>query len=265
MKEANNNDSSRRDFIKTSAKIALGSTLVSGVGPKASAQPTPPSDLGDHPSGSNFKPGRLKLPRWLPDQRVEGGFYLFPEEAVRKDKNKGLEAFPPPGYFPGPFEEGSWILGVPFKKDPKSLFDTLIDNILSAVRRYNAALYWMRRLHFHEKAILLNIPISFPPPRNPNGDKDGGPTDDLTKWTTGAFKTAIGNAQTDWKNITDQLNDLLFAKPDPNFPQIWADMIQVNGYIVSMRVVAAPDAKEMGGSSSSHISISSAFSSPQGP
>jgi hypothetical protein len=280
MKESKNNDSSRRDFIKTSAKLAIGSTLVGGVSPEVNAQtnccPNPVAHQGDV---QNYFKGKMKLPGWLPDLPQGDDTFLFPEEALHQDK-KGFDAFPPPNSFPNIFQEplpqDAWILGAPFNKDQNSGFDLLLEQLLTAVRHYNAALYWMRRLHFHLRHVLEpdKFKISTAPPRNPHGDGDDLANDkDLATWelkdfgdpadTTNPTRTAEQN----WHDALVVLTGALTAPKtfsNVTFNPIYADVVQVNSYIVSIRVVAIPTARgrEMGGSSSSHISISSAFSSP---
>jgi hypothetical protein len=294
MKESKNNDSSRRDFIKTSAKIALGSTLAGAVTPpEVTAQGTNINlkynhgDHVDHPGGQKYFKGKMKLPDWLADTSVEKGddnkdYFLFPEEAIHQDKNYGFDAFFPPGT-QAPFEDPIPILGAPFNKDPNSHFDLLLSNIALWARNYNAALYWMRRLHFHLKHRLFpkDFKINTAPPRNPHGDNDD-PNHDVSEWQLNEFNDAntlpIKQAQERWGDAITKLNGFLATPQDvvlpdgtpKTFKQVWADMVQVNGYIVSIRLVADekdynPLSKlgvlEMGGSSSSHISISSAFSS----
>ena len=84
-------------------------------------------------------------------------------------------------------------------------------------------------------------------------------------------------AEADWTKVSNQVNDLLETASSGSssfgIELLAADMVAANGYIVSMRVVAnepsenggpaSPGiaAPEVGGSSSSHVSISSAFSS----
>jgi hypothetical protein len=224
-----------------------------------------PGEIVDQPPGSAFK-GKRRVPGWLSHKTLFNGEYVFPDEAL-KTSPAGIVAFPPPGGDQNAFVEplpsddaetrnrfNSWILGSPFINSGKGLFDPLLERIANCVRNYNAALYWMRRLHLLENAEHIDTP----PPRNPHGDKDDPPMPPGTKPTA----EQILNAQEDWKTAVNNLDKAL-EPPSPLFQQIFADMIQVNGYIVSMRVVAqlAPPGSEFGGSSSSHISISSAFSS----
>jgi len=312
MKESKNNDSSRRDFIKTSAKIALGSTLVGGVTPQQKAQGAPanqipgeqvigrpgPDDPADHPEKQKYFKGKMKLPGWLPDTTEFPGddmksYTFFPEEAIHQDKTNGFDAFLPPGS-QSPFEDPFPILGAPFNKDPNdpnNKFNLLVEEIARCARNYNAALYWMRRLHFHLKHSLYGsaFRINTAPPRNPHGNKDEDPNNDLANWKSPDFlipdptdnQNPIAKAQTRWKAAVADLKNALTPEfdtppttpPHPPYPtkpfkQIWADMVQVNRYIISMRIVADeqaytgdPSIRELGGSSSSYISISSAFSS----
>src|SRR5258708_418341 len=125
------------------------------------------------------------------------------------------------------------MLGAPFTKKDKDEFEDVLDKIAGRVRRYNAALYWMRRLHFHEKISLLKIKIKNAPPRNPNGDNDNGANDDPNNWKDAYFVQKIPAAQEEWKQAVDSLNNLLDGT-DSSFKYIFADMVQVNDYIVSM-------------------------------
>jgi len=294
MKGSNKNNASRRAFIKTAAQVAVGSTLVGCACPpkgKKLSATGKPGGHAPHPQGSKFK-GELKLPGWLPDTTVIDEQYLFLEEALHKGTG-GFDAFAAPRTAAGAFQEplptdspdkwnsfNSWILGAPFTKKPGDDFDALLEEIANCARRYNAALYWMRRLHLYEKAKLLNIPISTPPLRNPHGDHDRGPNDDPAKWTDEDFKRMIPEAQKDWNMAVKGLDSVL--KRTGSLGSIWADMIQVNDYIVSMRIVSQttyadppksanaelptkPKTVPYIGGSSSHISVSSALSSPSPP
>jgi hypothetical protein len=294
MKGMKKESASRREFIKRAAQVAAASTLVGCAGPatetskqpdvkRRSARTKPkPGDHVPHPQGSKFK-GKVKLPGFLPDTFVDDGQYLFLEEAILT--SPGFKAFAAPATGGAAFQEpapgdpatawtdfNSWILGAPFNPtiDPATHkpvpFDALLQDIATRIRKYNAALYWMRRLHFHEKAQLLNIPINSAPPRNPHGDLAPDPINP----TAPNFGSLVQAAQQNWKDAVNGLNDILL-NGNNDFEYIWGDLVQVNNYIISMRIAASnvlPTLKsgakiyEVGGSSSSHTSISSAFSSP---
>lgn len=233
------------------------------------------------PAGSKFTLP-LRMPGWHAD--TQGAKKLFPEEALLG--KVGFHAFPVPKHpvvkgkaFAEPGAGASdtawiafnqWILGEAIPANPISKFDTLLAEIAKRVRRYNAAMYWARRLHFHENAT----PVAIVPAANPDGPKDerdlgASPLDK----TDPRFSGWVSNAEGEWSGAVDGLNAILADDPAGyGFVGVMADMIEVNGYIVSMRIVAS-DAKgaetlsdderrilEFGGSSSSHVSVSSAFS-----
>ena len=221
----------------------------------------------------------IRLPGWFPDgvdvpwhnvQRV------FPEEIV------GLKMTVPLP-FPVEFCESTdpnnnnttkkqrphqWILGIPIK-EPKSAtaarnrshLDCLVCDLAKLVRRYNASLYRLRRLHFHFDYQGCALPQ-----RNPCGDPTTLPDPNSYE-----FRDLAEASELDWVKVTNALNDFLEDATDGyrKVRLMAADMVEVNGYIVSMRVVVQPRLHAARGSvgileaggSSSHVSISSAFSS----
>jgi hypothetical protein len=225
--------------------------------------------ISKQPPKSKFKLKR-RMPGWRPDTLKSETEKLFPEEALYQDPtNARMAPFQPPFEEPPLFDPNdarsgaawhdfhSWMVGSPLPSQPTNAFDKFLTEIARRVRNYNAAIYWMRRLHFHENAV----PIGTPPDPNPNGDKVKGA---LPAKQTQDFKDLVSEAEAGWKSVVDDLNDLLAGREaDYDFPLTTADMIEVNGYIVSMRIVSHEQtaAKEIGGSSSSHIYISSALSS----
>jgi hypothetical protein len=296
MKKNNKTYTSRRDFVR---KVVAGSAVAALANEEvnAAAEPKPGGQI-DHPRNSNFK-GKRKTPGWLPDTTEIDDEYLFLDEAILlSDTNpRKFDAFPVPNRFPipdaqgnptqpqgNPFQEprggtaeqwnqfNAWILGGPFNKKANNPFDHLIEVLADRARRYNAALYWMRRLHLYE-----NHPnqINQSPPMNP-----GNPDEVATPPPSAGYHRAIRAAQSKWKRAVFDLKAVLSGDYDPPqgaaadfviFENIWADFLRVNDYIVSMRVVAQADPAatvlgkgnmntfELGGSSSSHISVSSAF------
>jgi len=162
------------------------------------------------------------------------------------------------------FNERLWghTLTLPSNPTPEDqdFFDFLTE-LANQARRYNAALYWLRRLHFYQKAQGTDFP-----PYNPNGDEVIDPT-----IIFGQFLALVNRAEVRWGLEIDKMNGLLngLSPLVKGFKHTKADMVEVNGYILSMRVVSQKvpfqSPKELGGSSSSHISISSAFSSAPGP
>jgi hypothetical protein len=272
-------DTSRRDFIKKSAQTVVAATVAVYSTPTVNAA-APSENLTAKPAQqgapkANPPPSQIKPPKppgWHPDPPDNDGNYFFTDEAIFQHRSQGFDAFPTPGSFPSgdPFEEASdkaWILGVPFKKKENDKFDDLIEEIAKKARHYNAALYWMRRLHFHEKVLINSLAVHSAPPRNLHGDDDSdGP--DWKDWDLSYVQGKVKSAQTKWNTAVGELKEVLDRKDSP-FQFKWVDMIQVNGYIVSMRVVTRndspigePGVREFGGSSSSHVSITSPFSSP---
>ncbi|HXJ58826.1 MAG TPA: hypothetical protein VNU68_19375 [Verrucomicrobiae bacterium] len=234
-------------------------------------QPTPPPLSSSTPFTM-----RMRDVGWHPDatKTASGGREeLFIEEAVGEDKNGFFIPFPVPTSqdpsgndvpFKEPTQPGDWeafnrwILGgpVPAATAGEPPLTSLLRELATACRCYNASLYRLRRLHYHFNHPNENV---FPP-RNPHGDPALPPTPPKT------FNQLVADAERDWKQVViPQIQDLLDNQQTYNgkvIKVIAADMIEVNGYIVSMRVVAEGIGQglEVGGSSS-HVSISSAFSS----
>ncbi len=233
----------------------------------------------NQPPDSKFQLKR-RMPGWRPDTKNGGNQKLYPEEMLLKEnekfaafrhpkENKSILTEPDPMAPAAEWHEfNSWIVGSPLKTGSSKEFDMFLNSLARFVRRYNAALYWMRRLHFHENATAMPEQEF---PRNSHGDQDNG--EDLPDKGTQKFRDWVADAEKAWKVRIDELNYLLAGKLgdsfDFGFIDTKADMIEVNGYIVSMRVVAqekpwtAKDVgiKQIGGSSSSHVSINAAFSS----
>lgn len=273
-----------KDKDSNLGSASQGANTASGVNPAPAATPPVTGDFvgqAPHPPGSVFR-GERKMPGWRPDMTTANFEYLFPEEAIFRDNQRKFHAFPPPTHpdasLPAdkrPFKDpepndpdaikrkfNEWILGVPFVNtdDKKNTeFDKVVKELLRLARNYNAALYWMRQLHFHEKK---SQEIGTAPPPNANGDLGPLPT------TPDEHLNAVKAAQARWKVVVNELNALL-AGGGHKFKSFFVDFVQVNDYIVSARIVGderVPDniaVEELGGSSSSHISISSAFSSEE--
>lgn len=165
-----------------------------------------------------------------------------------------------------------WILGSPLDEKDEgnpNLFTEYIRELAILCRHHNAALYSMRRMHY-----ALNAPIgSSEMQMNPNGHADDKKA--VPSSVTLAFKTAVKEAENRWEDATRKLRNFIrdgLSQEEENF-NIIADMIEVNNYVVSMRVVArSPNSaqkspndmirtREYTGISSSHVSLSSAFSS----
>jgi len=221
---------------------------------------------------------RTRLPGWHPDAvdfedpdqpgskiRVN----LFLEEAIGMEAVAGNPGQPRVLSFNAQFAEGAdnskWILGdaLPAVDDPaNSAFTRLLHDLARLARRYNAALYSLRRLKFNFD--LFGGAHSFPPANVHSRDQD------LSRLTKDELRPLIAAAEADWREKADAINDFVDAKsPEFKDPEKYqgfvfqaADMVEVNNYVVSMRVVVLfrPGPAQLIGSSS-HVSISSAFSS----
>jgi hypothetical protein len=209
------------------------------------------------------------LPKWLPDTQDDGATKFFEEEAIgvieRSGKFKQL-AFVPPKQpdknllGENPVDNSSWILGEPLKKKNNATesdkeFDKFLSQLAQCAREYNAALYFMRRLHFHEN----KLPGSIDPPANPF-NKAAREEEPLPDKADPKFRQLVTDAQTSWEAVVDKMRKLLIDGGD-SVSEVFADMIQVNGYIVSMRIVAKvtpPNTNEVNGSSS-HFLVRSPF------
>jgi hypothetical protein len=228
-------------------------------------------------SAKSSTPFKLKVrqPGWFPDGVDVGTAKrkrLFLEEVAGMKRNGRIETFPVEFDYTGTSKK--WILGSkivePALEPPgRQMFNQLLRNLAVKVRNYNASLYRLRRLHVYWD--YNNSPdITYPRP-NPHGGADPGtPPHPPNPNDIQEFKNLVNDAETDWTKVNDQLNDLLETASSDNgtsgIKLLAADMIAANGYIVSMRVVVdggdrtvAPP-PEAGGSSS-HVSISSTFSS----
>lgn len=237
-------------------------------------------ELKDHPThkdktgkdvASSFQFKR-RMPGWYPDgyenfwgTRRE----VFMEEFLKLDKD-GIHPFPVPSSSSSalPFTEPDvnasakdwgdfhkWILGHPISQNTDSLTQICCD-LAKKVRKFNAVLYQLRRLHYHE-----NAPDRSPPmPHNPHG----GYSPNLHPKDSEDFKKDVNSAESDWAAITKEISEYLASNPQGL--AVTADMVEVNGYIVSMRVLGQKPLLPPGtvsklevGGSSSHVSISSAF------
>lgn len=216
----------------------------------------------------------VRQPGWFPDGADIGGQpkRLFQEEVVGIKQNEVVESFPVE-FGAGP--SNKWILGSPISAS-QGKFTTFVRKVAVKIRQYNASLYRLRRLHFYYDYRNTDPRlVKFPKP-NPHGDpKDanGTPIVPSPKSDPQQFKAMVKAAEDDWVRVADRVNQLLeTASSETNafgFQLLAADMIAANGYIVSMRVVVkkpganptpGPHPPETGGSSS-HVSISSVFSS----
>lgn len=243
------------------------------------------------------------MPGWKGDADTIPHRYLFPEEALRARSSLSPTAFdpfgPPEGSSgaslfsdnlfdarsslgPNPTPDdiaavnqwlafSRWMLGAPFRGEPPATeFDKYLADLMRAVRIRNAKLYFMRRLHLAETSGGAADYEQYPPnPHNSIGQQPEPPHVDGTN-----YDQWVDDAQKEWDEAAKKLDALVDPKT-PGFPYSFAEviveMVEVNGYIMSLRVVASPPASpptgsfeslEVGGSSSSHVRISSGFSSP---
>jgi hypothetical protein len=141
--------------------------------------------------------------------------------------------------------------------EKKSPLAHMICELAKRVRRYNASLYRLRRLHLWFKGKV-------PMPPNPAG---GDPTANLPDPNSPEFHKCVQRAEKDWVKVTNDLGQFI-TKATKNKKLVTVDMVEVNGYVVSMRVITPTKRPSSGGlipltlgGSSSHVSISSAFSS----
>lgn len=223
----------------------------------------------DQPNTSKFSI-RRRMPGWWPDSdpaNPKKG--LFPEEMIFAE-NAQYFAFPTPETPGGnPFDEpgipasdadrlkyNQWILGGPIfdKVEPEPPLSTVVRELAVLARNYNASLYWMRRLHFHE----TDAAGKHSPPPNPHGPLEE--TASFPPLTDPKFSKAVQAAEEVWAKACKAIDDYL-GSPHLGLENIRIDAVEVNGYIVSLRVLARSNLKEVGGSSSSHVSVSSPFSS----
>ncbi len=288
----------RRAFLKTVGG-ATGAAAVGAVSiPNSVAQgqkpqttdtdrlPTYPYGLDELKKGADSHSPSSKLrvrePFWYPDGSnpdTDGRKRVFLEEAI--GINSSNEHLPFPVEFEYKGQSKKWILGGQMLEVSdsmpafKKLFTKLVRELGVQVRKYNASLYRLRRLHYC---------MSYKDEDRkhwPHGNPDGGDAKDPLATTDGGFEKRRDNAEMDWGKANDDLNGMLEAakagypqpqegKPPPALQALLMgiDMIAVNGYIVSMRVVVRRKSNGIGplqtGGSSSHVSISSPFSSASG-
>jgi hypothetical protein len=224
--------------------------------------PRNPNDPKDSPGP--FK-RRVRAPGWYPDAEsskdVKCG-RLFLEEVIGKKKNSYLESLPVP--FGGhPEDSKRWALGSRLitkddlpdnaTQEDKDFLE-FVRGLARLARTYNAALYDLRRLHFYWDYRKTPAGVIWPPP-NPHGKQRGIPNLSTMDQAGDPFNDWVKAAEEDWRTACRDLNKTL-----ETLSLLAADMVCVNNYIISMRVVTQTT-KEVGGSSS-HVSLSSAFSSP---
>lgn len=245
--------------------------------------------VSDHvDSGLPGVPIDGRAPGWLPDTVTsEKGdrTHLFPKEALGSS-DSGTQAFGNPlGHSlfdesaTDPLSFNAWIVGAPLRLPPEKEqgdFDRLLAAVCAAIRQYNSTLYWLRRLHFHANAPEGSIPPE-PNPNGPLAERAYPAGKPLPPADSDTFVILVQEAVAGWKSASDNLRAHL--EPDSGLPvtgpfhRIVADMVEVNGYIASVRLVASPlpsatstsqnsSISGSSGSSSSHVSLSSGASWP---
>ena len=235
--------------------LAQNETNTYELGPISAPDPRSPFKLS------------VRMPGWFPDAAdlARGPRQpLFEEEVIGRKKSGYYESLPVPFLDE---DEGSkkWILGsrlIKTKEAPASekALTAFVRELAKMMRQYNASLYRLRRLHFYWDYKDKPGQVIWPPP-NPDETNPSIPDpSDLKRFTV-----LVNDAEQDWADINEEVSRLLEeASAGGNsykLKLLAADMVAVNGYVVSIRVVVEPERREPGGSSS-HVSISSAFSSP---
>ncbi len=260
--------SSKKARRTSGAKTKISAGLT---GNKNRSQ-TPTYGLSSITSPDPSKPFTLPIrqPGWFPDGadiRTKKSQRLFLEEVAGITDTDLTQTFPVEFDYAGTSKK--WILGSSIDSTKTDSLTNLVQRLAVKIRQYNASLYRLRRLHFYwdykdQDSRLVNFP-----PANPHGDPktDPDPINDLP-----GFKKMAKDAEDDWINVSNQVNDMLeMASSDGNSfgtTLLGTDMITANGYIVSMRVVVNYPDPNPGGApppeitgSSSHVSLHSPFSS----
>jgi len=227
-------------------------------------------------SSTDRKPLK-KRPKHFTPEKEDNSFLFLDEFLVCSQANKP-EPNVPPELFGGASSLQD-LLGHPFKHSesdsPGYHFDRYARLLLDAVRDYNRALYRLRRAHVYEEqpAAFRRMPALPDESSNFEIRSDGRSTlpAELFERIQNEFIRAaeclevllnVPNA-----GFPDPLNNNLKVYVSGN-----VDCIRVNDYIISVRIGAHADrkeivatndveAREIAYSSSSHISVSSAFSS----
>ncbi len=183
-----------------------------------------------------------------------------PAEALAVSVDGHPIPFPIPSFHGKPFEEPDrharpeewlefvrhWILGHPIVERDSREFYLLLLELAQLVRNYNASLYRLRRLHFYQKTGKDGKPGPLPP-RNPHGEIDDPEPCDPTR-----FAEQVRLAEADWKKSTAEI-DAFIDGEHHGLKIATADMVEVNRYIVSMRVILAPHVQSVGIPGPAHL------------
>jgi hypothetical protein len=196
---------------------------------------------------------------------------VFPEEVVgKKAKDNKFQSLPVEFEYKGVSKK--WILGGSIADPPPTghvKFTALVRALAVKVRKYNASLYRLRRIHYCNK--FSQTQSNWPHP-NP----DGGDEKDPTAGTPKDISDRVDNAEQNWCSVTDELDAFLESARTNGYPYdpndhnvtpvirlVGLDATAVNNYVIAMRVVVRPivnGGPQLDGSSS-QVSISSPFSS----
>ncbi len=256
-------------------------TITTKLGAVAPADTTPESPFS--------LPRRL--PGWHSDSTVRKTDIaiherapLYPEEALAQSPQGAFLPPPVPEFDGVPFAEPSeethpgewlkylrqWIVGNPIVETDSKEFYLLLLELAQLARNYNADLYRLRRLHYYHLAATRGVTGPLPP-RNPHGEIDDPEPKDPVK-----FAEQVRAAEANWKRSTSEI-DAYINGEHRGLKIATADMVEVNHYIVSMRIILAPqprashaltldptdptDPTGHAGTSSSQVSVSSNKSS----
>jgi hypothetical protein len=278
---------SPNDFFKTLLE-KLSQSSQTGSAAKRAPSKYPKPDRACGKQGKVRCPrdpftAHMRMPDWHSDAIVdltdENWLELFPEEGlgiVKPKTQEGIAPFLIKDFLKDsskPWETG-WLGGsLPTAGVNPSKFNEYLLELAARARIYNFLLYFLRLSHtfhdFKKEAIILP-------------DEDDALKEHLeliklilgTSDPTDPPNEAICNRlETCWQEAARDLNCLLEEKEfcEKGFKNVYADLIQVNGFIVSMRVVATQKepstlrrkpldqgAFEVSGSSS-HVSLNRPF------
>src|SRR5262249_11013181 len=154
----------RRTFLKTVGSAAGATALgavsgTGGPGPATGGRPTLTTSLeeasGSGPDATAPYSLRMRPPFWHPDGSTPDSSnrkQVFPEEIVGKAKDQTMRPLPVEFEYKGLSKK--WILGGPIVANPASgqrVLTQLVRDFAVKVRKYNASLYRLRRIHYCNK------------------------------------------------------------------------------------------------------------------
>jgi hypothetical protein len=223
-----------------------------------------------------------RRPDWLADESVEplpmpiDTDTVFPEELIHKSGGR-FSPFAPIGVDEAfSVVDYQRLYGHKFSPKVDDDFDDYLNDLLGHIRRYNASLYWLRLFHIKDNSS----PASFnalPKIQVPGGGyRDHTDLANIPNIGHATFSVKLGLAEDDFTLRTDDLRKYIqngFSHRINGSQEVVLDAIKVNDYVTSVRVVAGGDIlavsgefapRQVGGSSSSYIYISSPISSYTG-